>query len=329
MNILFITRLFYPHIGGVEKHIQKVSQELINKGHNITVLTTKFEETLHEKETWNSINIIRFNQPNIKYLGLLYTWYWLIRNINKLLNSDIIHIHDVFIWYLPLFIILPFKKVFITFHGQWSKYPISKNDKFQKKLANMFTYGNICIGDYIPKHYSIKSDIISYGACAKPKKYLLEKDNKLILYVGRLDKGLTLDIFLNALKLLKGYKVIFCGDGNLRNRCMKYGDVKGFNDPQKYYKTAKYCFASGYLTILEALSNKCIVLTAPGNTLMRDYYTMTPFSRYINIFKHPKEIANYIVKNKDGYSQEGYDYAIKASWDKLSKLYLRLWEKKS
>src|SRR6266576_1167024 len=39
MKIVFLCRLFYPHIGGVEKHVMEVSQRLIKKGHEVTVIT--------------------------------------------------------------------------------------------------------------------------------------------------------------------------------------------------------------------------------------------------------------------------------------------------
>ena len=41
VRILFLTRSFYPSIGGVEKHILELSKVLIAKGHKISVITEK------------------------------------------------------------------------------------------------------------------------------------------------------------------------------------------------------------------------------------------------------------------------------------------------
>jgi glycosyltransferase involved in cell wall biosynthesis len=38
MNILFLTRRFYPDIGGVETHVLRVVEELIRQGHTVTVV---------------------------------------------------------------------------------------------------------------------------------------------------------------------------------------------------------------------------------------------------------------------------------------------------
>ena len=42
MNILVITRLYYPHIGGVEKHVFGRNENLVNRGFEITTVTEKY-----------------------------------------------------------------------------------------------------------------------------------------------------------------------------------------------------------------------------------------------------------------------------------------------
>ncbi|MFC1750328.1 glycosyltransferase, partial [Pseudomonadota bacterium] len=59
MKILFLTRLFHPHIGGVEKHVYKLSQELIEQNHQVTVLTTQYESSLELEDEIEKIQIIR------------------------------------------------------------------------------------------------------------------------------------------------------------------------------------------------------------------------------------------------------------------------------
>jgi len=39
MTILFFSRLFYPHIGGVEKHVLEVGKRLVKKNHKVIVVT--------------------------------------------------------------------------------------------------------------------------------------------------------------------------------------------------------------------------------------------------------------------------------------------------
>lgn len=330
MKILFLTRLYYPHVGGVERHIKEISSRLKKKGYKITIITTKHDKKLPFKETKGGIEIIRFNQPKIKYLGLLYTWYWLLKNKDFVVNNDIIHIHDIFSWYLPFRFLFPQKPVYTTFHGRWGQYPIPFKDIIQKKIGAKFSTKNLCIGKYIPKNYKIVENDLSYGA-VDVSEIVPNKDSSYIVYVGRLDKDIALDKFLDIIPKLKNIRVEFCGDGKLKGKCSKYGKVHGWVNPEAYLAKAKFCFASGYLTILEALVNKCLVFTIYSHPLQKDYYKLTPFSKYILSTNSSEEILTritYLNKNK-AYTQKlinrGYNWAEKQTWEKLVAKYLSLW----
>ena len=64
MNILFFSRLFYPHIGGVEKHVLEISKILIKKGHKIVVVTEQHQKDLKSKEKVEGIEVYRI--PDLK-----------------------------------------------------------------------------------------------------------------------------------------------------------------------------------------------------------------------------------------------------------------------
>lgn len=322
VKVLFITRLFYPHIGGVEKHIEKVSGQLQKMNYDISVLTTKHTDNLLENEEYKNIKICRINPPKIKFVGLLYIWYWMIFHLKWINSFDVIHIHDIFIWYWPLKVLLPFKKVFVTIHGQWSKIP-KKIDVIQKKIAVIFSNASVCVGRYLEKYYAIKADHIIYGATDYRRK-TGKKDAKVILYVGRLDKDLTLRLLLQVAKKLKGFKVLFCGDGDMRKECEKYGKVLGFTDPHKYLSKANYCFASGYLTIIEALSCECNVIVSYANSIQKDYYEMTPFKKYIHIFSNSDKILEYFQKNVK-IDKLATKWAHKQNWMKIAEVYQTMW----
>ena len=59
MNILFFSRLFYPHTGGVEKHVLETSRLLIKRGHKVTVVTEKHDKSLKNKENIQGIEVYR------------------------------------------------------------------------------------------------------------------------------------------------------------------------------------------------------------------------------------------------------------------------------
>ena len=330
MNILFLTRFYNPHIGGVETHVERVSERLINRGYKVTVITTKFRKDLPSQENLNRVSVKRFFQPKVKYVGLLYTWLWLIKNIGLIKKSDIVHCHDVFIWYLPFKFLLPRKKVFTTFHGWEGVYPIGQKNILLKKMALRFSDGNIIMGEYLEKHYGIKGDVVSYGAVDLPKKFL-KKKKRLIVYLGRLDDDTGLTVFLKTFPKLRGFQVEFCGDGPLRGECEKYGYVHGFIDPKDFLTKATFCLAGGFLSTLQALANKCFTFVAYNNPLRHDAFGLAPFSQWITLSNSSKEISEKIKY----YSREanetqimlnkGYDWVKRESWKNLVRSYLKIW----
>ena len=285
MKILFITRLFYPHIGGVEKHAYEVSKCLKRKGNSVKIISEQ-----------------DIRQPHIKLFGLIYIWLWLFNNRKFIKNADVIHCHDIFIWYFPFKFLYPRKPVFTTFHGWEEKWPIPIFNIIQKRIAAKFSNFTIAVGKYIEKYYGFTANKITYGATSMIRINRVKKINNSIIYVGRLEENTGLLQFLNWLKINKRYKVDFCGDGNLRKECEKYGTVHGFTDPNPYYKEAECCVPGGYLAALEALSYGCKLKLFWNNKVKEDYWKMSPFVR----------------KDVDVWAKS-------QTWDKLADEYLDLY----
>jgi len=264
MKILFLAHYSWPHVGGVEKHAKEVVDRLRQKGHEVKVIS---EENI--------------KYPHIKFLGLLYIWFWLFKNRSLIKQSDIIHCHDVFVWYLP-FRFLYFKKpVYTTFHGWEGYYPVPLLNILQKRIASRLSWGTIAIGKYIEKYYGIKANKIIYGgggtpggrpSATTPGVFATARGNSIV-FVGRLEKDTGLLQFLEQLKIknLK-LKIDFVGDGSLRKECEKYGMVRGFTDPKPFLKRAKICVPGGYLSYIEAKQADCKIMTFHNNPLKKDYW---------------------------------------------------------
>jgi glycosyltransferase involved in cell wall biosynthesis len=282
MRLLFLTRLYLPHIGGVEKHVAEVAKILEKRGHKVKIIS----ETDIE-------------YPHVKFLGLFFIWFWFFRNRRLIEKADIVHCHDVFIWYLPFRFLYPQKPVFITIHGlEWDN-PLRKISIWQKRVAVKLSNGSVGVGNFLEKYLNVKFDLITYAGANLVKSNI--KDNRKIVYVGRLEENTGLLNFLSWLKN-KSYKVDFCGDGPLRKECEKYGNVHGFTNPTPYYKKAKYCVPGGYLAALEALNAGCLLKLFWSDKVKENYWKMSPFVK-----KDVKE------------------WARKQTWDKLANEYLDLY----
>ncbi len=260
MNILFISHFKYPHVGGVEKHVEKIKSDLIEKGHQVKVVS--------EQD-------IKF--PHIKFIGLLCIWFWFFKNRDLIKNADIIHIHDVFIWYLPFRFIYPSKKVFTTIHGGQSIWPIPFYNKLLVKIASKLSNGTIAVGDFIRKYFNIISDYVIYGGV--DEENISNKKEKIIIFLGRLEKDTGVYEFIQKIKKYKAYKIYFIGDGSLRGVCNKYGRVTGFINPQDYLKKASICFAGGYLSALEALKYGCTLWVGAKTPIKKYYWKTFPYKK--------------------------------------------------
>lgn len=343
MKILMFVPSFFPHIGGVEKHSLEISKVLSKQGHRIYIITRKYEKILKNVEKHGKIIIIRIPDKNH-----FRTWIELFKYKQLFKKCDIIHCHDfiTFYWYIPFILIN--SNLYITFHG-FEKYPIPKIYIFLRKIAEIFTKGNICVGKFISKYYKTKPTFIIYGGVnTKKSNDVNEINNKILntaLFIGRLEPDTGILEYIKAIKILK-YKynreilLEICGDGRLRKIIEDYGEknkltinINGFiKNLDEFYDKSGVVLCSSYLSILESLNKKKLVISIYQNELKKDYLNLSPFREYILITKTPKEIAKSLIKfferNKKITTKirNGYKFSLNNDWTSLVQIYLNIWK---
>ncbi len=361
MTVLFLTRLFYPHIGGVEKHVIEISKRLVARGHKVIVVT-EYSSTViariptksgdeaisinREKEVIHGINIYRINGGKEGRLKKFRIWkrLWKLRKLIK--ESNIVHCHDVFFWYLPFRFLYPRKPVFTTFHG-YESYPVSRGAIIIRKISEKLSLGNICIGDFIKKWYGTKPDYVSYGAVDIPHLSLRgEHDNARrsnlsqpsALFIGRLDDQTGIQTYNEVFKALRKkypeFKFLIVGDGPCKNSIDKRAKAVGFQkNPEKYFQDHHFAFVSRYLSILEAMAAKRLVFAVYDNPVKEDYLKMAPFAKFIIIENNARSLAYQVEKiiNNPDIEQEmikkAYEWVKKQTWEEMVKTYTKLWNK--
>lgn len=339
MRVLFFTRLFYPHIGGVEEHVLKISQELINAGHQITIVTELLPQT-KVFEKINNITIYRIPVPSDEKKKKFVIWKWLWQHKDIIKNTDIIHCHDVFFWYLPFRFFYINKPVFTTFHGYETKFPLAKKAIFIRKISELLSNGNICVGDFIKKWYKTKPTFITYGGTNTlvNEKIINRKNiNKLrIAIIGRLEKDTGMQLYYDGLKDLNGnYALDIYGQGIFQKKLSKLGKIHGtISNVNEKIQNADVVLASSYLSILDTLALGRYCIAVYENKLKEDYLKMSPFRKYIFITDSAEEIKTIILSIKNDpwqYStmlQAGSKWAQLQTWEKVSQTYVKLWSSK-
>src|SRR5258708_35267938 len=130
-KLLFLARRYSPHIGGVETHVEHLSAILQKKNYEITLITERHDSALSGQENIGNVQVQRIALPRAK-TNKWSIWWWMLRHTFLFLRTDIIHIHDVFFWILPIYPLLTLsgKKIYVTFLGYESPRPLTNKQIF-------------------------------------------------------------------------------------------------------------------------------------------------------------------------------------------------------
>lgn len=333
-KIIFLTRSYYPNVGGVEKHIYELSKVLVKKGYKITIISedslqfpiTKFDHLV------KGVKVIRIPVGENNWFKKFRIWEWMWRNKQLIFSADIIHCHDVYFWYLPLALTHPLKSVYTTFHG-YESYPIKLKAILYRKVFEYMSNRTICVGDFMRKWYHAHPTAVIYGGVDMPHKLIKSKRNTAI-FIGRLDEHTGISAYVEAVTLIRkkipSFTLTVYGDGPLKNKIKREGIiVKGFDpDADKEIQKYEFAFISRYLGILEAMAAKRLVFSHFDNPVKEDYLKMTPYNDWIIPFTSAKELSS-IILNKDISSKKienAYAWVRKQSWKKVTDVYVSLWE---
>ncbi len=336
MKIVFFTRLFYPHRGGVEKHVYEISKRLKKEGHDVTIFTEDIPEAKNYKDEFHVIRL-KVGKDDRGKKDRIWKALWKYNDL--IFHADIVHCHDVFFWYLPFKILRPFKKVYTTFHGYETHFPPKKNAIMVRKVSELLSTGTINVGKFISKWYHSHPTYVTYGGVdgIDESKMVPPGKRLKILFVGRIEEDNSIYVYNEVLHILSTQGIDFeftaLGDGSLRKEFQRWGEVRGFVEkPREYIKKADIIFASSYLSILDSLAEKKVVMSIYQNELKKDYLKMSPIAKYITIASEPTQIAVKIKHFRSDPSSfstainDGFDWVSTQTWENVVEVYKKLWK---
>lgn len=350
MKIAFFTPKFYPSRGGVEKHVEKVSESLFMEGCSVDIFVKCSACRAIEKQpNYDKFSVISY--PTLKNFNSKilrnFQYYLMLRRLLK--GYDIVHIHDYEIFVSVLFLYRlfhPAKKIFITFHGWEGIFPPTLRSRVYRKLTDKLSNGNICIGEYICDVFGVSRDKISYGAVdVQPSSISLKSHNEKnidFLFVGRIEKDTGifeyLD-FLSSLGLSCEYSFYICGDGSCKDEIfslcrkngIKYEYMGWVEDLSPFYSRSKIVLTSGYLAILEAWANNSIVFSVYNNNLKERYLKSIPKYKTKLLFcSENADLVEDIIGGKNNLLVEkirfnAHNWALLQTWSNMVGTYRDLW----
>ena len=381
INIGLFVDTFYPMIDGVIMVVDNYAKRL-SKYANVYVFAPASPGEVYDDTKFN-YNVIR-----CKSLGLSFIDYSLpipdldstFKNELRGIKLDIVHIHSPFtVGRMGInYAVKHNIPLVATFHSQYRQdfYRATKtnflSNHMTRAIIKMFNKCDECwtmnkaMADIFYKEYGYKKmpKIINNATDMEPikdikesnkkidKEYDIKKDEKVLLYIGRINKLKNIDLIIESLTHIKNtkYKMLLVGSGQderyfnnlidkykLNDKVIMCGKILNRKMLAEYYARADlFLFPSMYdsnsLVQIEAASQKTPTLFVKDSAT--SYYIKDNINGYIeenNSIKYAKRIEEILANEKK--LKEVSENAFKKlyiSWDEEVKNiyneYLRLIE---
>ncbi len=251
MKIAQLSPYFYPHLGGVESHVLELSKKLIDRGHEVFVVTTRLEDTKKEEKI-EGVPVKR-----VKPITILFSTP-IVPKVNKVLlqyDFDILHAHVppplmafsgarasvkkdvpfVLTYHCDMEIPNMLGPFIVALYEQTlGTYTVSKADKI---VTTTTTYGATSKavwyreGDVIPN--AVDADRFHPSNEGKSvRKELGIGDKKMVMYVGRIVYHKGLEYFVRSAKYLDrdDIQYVLVGTGDFRPELEKIIKKEGLED---------------------------------------------------------------------------------------------------
>lgn len=250
LKIGFFTDTYLPQVNGVVTSIELFRRELERQGHQVYIFCPRVD---HEKD---SRRVIRFKSFRFLFQPEYHVSIPFSRHLLRDLwakDLDIVHAHTPFSigllgYYYAFVKKVPFVHTYHTLYPEYIKSYILKGKLITPKMVARLSavFANHCDLTIAPsikikkllEKYGVKTLIevlatgINYTDYSKKirlnnfrRQYHLKKDDKLLIFVGRLGKEKNIDFLISSLPLIqkkiKNAKLVLVGDGPQRSQLQK------------------------------------------------------------------------------------------------------------
>jgi len=253
MNVLMITGIFPPDIGGPATYVPTMSSELVKRGHKLTVVTLS-DRLDHDDRSYN-FPVHRIRRGLFKPLRLLLT---VVRILREGRTAQVLYVNGLYLEAVIANYLLR-KPMVQKIVGDWAwerstnKGWINDNfEEFQKrkygaKVELLKTLRNFCVrradtliapSDYLARvittwDVSASKVFVVYNAVEIPSwtRTTVPLRTRLnLVTVGRLVPWKQIDRLIEALAEIDGAGLVIVGDGPERNRLEDLARANNLND---------------------------------------------------------------------------------------------------
>jgi phosphatidylinositol alpha-mannosyltransferase len=202
VRIGLVSQSYYPRYGGVTEHVHALAIELRRRGHEVTILTSRFRKG--EGGTNEGVRRIGYNilvPFNRAFVDMTVGWglKGQLKRAIRELNLDVVHVHCPTAPTLPVFGMAVSDRATVgTFHSTGGR--TAMQDLFNPMLAPLVAKldGRIAVSVtaretaelYYPGHYEVIPngvDVDRFHPLVPPFAEWRDPDHVNLLFVGRLD----------------------------------------------------------------------------------------------------------------------------------------------
>lgn len=350
MKIVHVCNRYYPFFGGLEAHVQSISERMVKRGHEISVYSTDPSGKLPISETINGVTIKRFKcfAPRESY----YLSFDLYHTLQKV-RCDIIHGHDLYGFPLLSATFAKRSRKFIaTLHTGASSsflrnllripYDRILMHNFLKKADKI-----VCVSQYELRTYlktlrlpSSKFVYIPNGTdLTNVKNKYSRKGSRIILAVGRLEKSKGFHFLVKSFAIackdrnFHDVKLVVVGKGPYKSTLIKLiskakltekvtmlQDVARSELVRLYMQCELFALLSKYesaaIAVLDALALRKPIITTRGGVL--GGYVDKGLAIGVDWPPNPEDVARKIKEILENPSKHKPSKIRLSSWDDVT-----------
>ncbi|MEM4589042.1 MAG: glycosyltransferase family 4 protein [Thermoplasmata archaeon] len=276
MKVLIVSHCFHPFIGGLEEVAFQQAKNLVERGHEVQVVTSNIgnDEKLKKVEDLDGIKVYRVSASDFLYKNFdipqpIFNVLELYKILKELVKEvDVVHVHDRF--YMSSIFATKIAKTFnkpivltihvgkIAYDNTIRRFLFEINERIAsyvvKNASRIISIGEE-ISEYIYKKFKKRSELISNAVDPNffnPERSDDHRDKFIVLFVGRFTYKKGVDIIVDIAKKLKKENICFIciGDGpktpeikkTIKKEAVQNIILTGFisnkNELKEYYKNA-------------------------------------------------------------------------------------------
>jgi len=292
MNILQVTPRYPPQSGGVETHVKEISERLVDRGHEVTVITADAGNKGERRERRNGVSVRRYRSiaPN----SAMHLCPQVVVAVRQA-DADVVHTHNYHSF--PLFFAaagISDQRFVVTTHYHGGSASSVRN----RLLSLYLPFGGwavrradevIAVSEWeteqLQSDFGVDATVIPNGievdrfTDAEPR----ERERPYLLTVSRLKEYKGVQYVIRSMAEIPEYDLLVAGSGPYRNELEQIARKAGVSEqieflgyvsaeelPRLYAGAQIYLTMSGFesygMTVAEALAagTPCLVRDTAG-----------------------------------------------------------------